>query len=286
MIPPEVLEAAVRASVNRDMTGWERHPELDEDTTIAFGIRLGYGAELLCALDVRDPLWIPGFGFRLSNGLRITVNPEFESVMEPVGMSMGGDGVSIDIRTDVPLNVGRVREIMLEDRGHPSPESDKFEVPFWAEPGLDPYGIQDVPAEPLEFDDDALQTLIGMATTGGTAYETVPLCDNLHIRPQAAIRALYHCDAAVELRYDPGPYYVRVAGKLIPASGGVAIVSDSARVFIPVEGWRNDSTSRYLSGHPAPSFDDVVDSRRGEIKELLSSSLSDSELVQKTDEKD
>ena len=286
MMPPEVLEAAVRASVNRDMTGWERHPELDEDTTVVFSLRLGYGAELLCAQDIRDPLWSTAFGIRVRNGLTITVNPEFVAFTEPSGMSMGCDGVDVEIRTDVPLNIGRVREIMLEDRGHPSPESDKFEVPFWAEPGLDPYGIQDVPAEPLEFDDDALQTLIGMATTGGTAYETVPLCDNLHIRPQAAIRALYHCDAAVELRYDPGPYYVWVSGKLIPASGGVAIVSDSAKAFIPVEGWRNDSTSRYLAGHPAPSFYNVVDPRREEIKELLSSSLSDSELVQKTDEKD
>lgn len=269
MMPPEVLEAAVRASVNRDVTGWERHQELDEDDAVVFGLRLGYGAELLCALDVRDPLWSTAFGIRVRNGLTITVNPDYVAFTEPTGMSFGCDDTEIDIRTDVPLNIGRVREIMLEDRGHPSSESDIFEVPFWAEPGLDLYGIPDVPPEPLEFDEDGLQTLIGMATTGGIAYETVPLCDNLHIRPRTAIRAPFHCDAVVELRYDPGPYSLRISGNLIPASGGVAIVSDSVRAFIPVEGWRNDCTSRYLAGHPAPSFDDAVEARRGEIESIL-----------------
>ena len=84
-----------------------------------------------------------------------------------------------------------------------------------------------------------------------------------------AIRAPFHCDAVVELRYDPGPYSLRISGNLIPASGGVAIVSDSVRAFIPVEGWRNDCTSRYLAGHPAPSFDDAVEARRGEIESIL-----------------
>ena len=275
MMPPEVIEAAVRASVNRDMTGWDRHPELDEDDAVAFGLRIGYGVELLCALDVRDPLWSPSFGIRIRNGLMVGVVPEFEAFTESFGISLVSDDVDIDIRTSVPLDIGRAREIMLESRGRPSQESDGFEVPFWAEPGLDPYGIPDVPPEPLEFDDDALQTLIGMAITGGIAYEAVPLCDNLHIRPRTAIRAPFHCDAVVELRYDPGPYSLRISGNLIPASGGVAIVSDSARVFIPVEGWRNDFTSRYLSGHPASSFDDAVDPRRGEIESILGKADSD-----------
>ena len=275
MMPPEVLEAAVRASVNRDMTGWERRPELDGDVTVAFALCIGYGAELLCALDVRDPLWSPSFGIGIRNGVTIDVNPDLEAFIEPYGMSMGCDDVDIDIRTSAPLNMGRVREIMLEGRGYPSPESDGFEVPFWAEPDTDPYGIPDMSAEPMEFDEDAMQILIGIATTGGIANEETVLCDSLIIRRQGGFRVPFHTDAVVELRYDPGPYAVRVVGKLVPASGGVSVVSDSATAFVPVEGWRNDSTSRYLAGHPAPSFDDAVGARRGEIESILGEAGSD-----------
>ena len=78
--------------------------------------------------------------------------------------------------------------------------------------------------------------------------------------------------AAEMILHNHGIYDVeirRISGNLIPASGGVAIVSDSVRAFIPVEGWRNDCTSRYLAGHPAPSFDDAVEARRGEIESIL-----------------
>ena len=220
MMPPEVLEAAVRASVNRDMTGWERRLELDGDVTVVFALCIGYGAELLCALDVRDPLWSPSFGIGIRNGVTIDVNPDLEAFIEPYGMSMGCDDVDIDIRTSAPLNIGRVREIMLEGRGYPSPESDGFEVPFWAEPDTDPYGIPEMSAEPMEFDEDAMQILIGIATTGGIANEATVLCDSLIIRRQGGFRVPFHTDAVVELRYDPGPYAVRVVGKLVPASEG------------------------------------------------------------------
>lgn len=268
----DIGERVLSAMYRRDFSGWS----MDDRSHHRMGFRIDLEPYLALTADVLDwdPFRAPRFGLDADDGVSF------------VAGNLVLDGRTVDI-------------LSLMGRG--------CEVRIPVEPVQDARGIIGHGTEGDDISEGPAPVWFS-ETVGGT-QPTFPIrCVDPEVERALAHLALGHTDSGADvhgshvficgvMEDDPalppvvsidiwyGQVSAKVTGRIVRVTGGVSVVSEDATVFVPVpdevfEEARSEvpgglSTSQYMAENPPPSFDDVVDPRRGEIESILGEADSD-----------
>ena len=261
----DIGERVLSAMYRRDFSGWTRDDSSPFRTR--FLINIEPCLSLTAEVSGRDPFLAPRFGVEADDGVSFDA-----SGLVPVGTSRGclifkGVGCEVTMPIDDKADARRIigRGIAAREDISDGP------APIWFSETTD----GTMPTTPPRFINPDLEDVLALLATGITDGVYGAYGSGMSVSVAEGEDAFMQPIVSLGVRY--GRVSVTVTGRIMRVRSGVSIFSDDAEVFVPVPDESFDlersgiprevqSTSQYMAENPPPSFDDVVEARRGEIE--------------------
>ena len=268
----DIGERVLSAMYRRDFSGWI----MDDRSHHTMGFRIDLEPYLALTADVSewDPFRAPRFGLDADDGVSFVAGDLVPDGRTVDILSLVGRGCEVRIPVE-PVQDARV----IIGHGMEGNDISEGPAPVWFSETVG--GTQ--PTFPIRCVDPEVEMALAYLALGDTDCDAdvhgshVFICgvmeDDPALPPVVSIDIWY------------GQVSAKVTGRIVRVTGGASVVSEDATVFVPVpdevfeeagsEVPGGLSTPQYMAENPPPSFDDVVEARRGEIEPIPGEADSD-----------